>query len=202
MPQHKTVKRAKTKRSSAAKRSVAKQDVLELVAKIENEFRHVPARLVALCRQEQDSLKHRETKLKNALKITESKQKILEKKQVTLSHQKKSGNKKQMAQLKKLIASNVKSMKDLVREIKELTHKRSLLEHKQFKFTSLGKELLQLEKRLNAKKAAKTAKTHKKPMRRTVVKRFTIPATSSTGDSVSSSTMEFKASDSNTIETS
>ncbi|MDX1902156.1 MAG: hypothetical protein SFW66_09190 [Gammaproteobacteria bacterium] len=205
MPQRKTAKRAKSKKSVRNTRSkrTGKQDVLGLVAKIEGEFLHVPSRLVALCRQEQNTVKNRHDKLKTSLKTLHTKQSNLQKKLKALSSKKKSSqNTKQINIVKKALTQTNILIKNMTKVSVELNKISTALANKQAKFIALGKQLLQLEKQLKNKKMAKPAKARKKSAAPKRAKaRKNIPVSSSSGDSITPTIYDYNASGSSVNET-
>lgn len=196
MPQRKLIKRAKkTKKISTDKYSI-KQNILTLITKIESEFRHVPNKLVALCRQEQEKLKHQKNKIITAQKKASDQQNILHKKQAISATKKTTALKKQMTKIKKSILEQTKLIKSLEKQKQTIVKTEILLANKKEKFTVLGKELIQIEKKLKAKKptASTKKKNSKQSIKKIQPKQIAINK-SSPRDSMYHSSLEFTSTD-------
>ena len=159
MPQKKTAKRAKMKKT-APKRQ-ANNSLLALAEKIEKEFRQIPTKLAQLYRRDLMAQKEQESKLKAEIKKAEASQKLALKKQADLMKAKPSkSTKKQLATAKKSNEQATKMIKLLTQQLTQAAKNSAMLLAKQNKFTALGKELVKLEKQL-ATKAATIVKAKK-----------------------------------------
>lgn len=159
-------KTQKTKRPTAAKRT-AKNTGLALAQSIEKDFQGIPAKLAALYQKEGNTTEQQAKKLQAALAKATTQNKATKQKQAALMGKTTSTAKKQLAALKKNGAITSKTMTQLASQLEQIKKQVAALKLKQTKFTVLSKELIKLEKQLDAKAkaAAKKPKTtgSKKP---------------------------------------
>lgn len=160
MPQKKTAKRTKTKKSTT--KPQMQRSILALAEKVEKEFRQLPTKLSKLYRQELMAQKQIESKLKTDIKKTVEQQKAALKKQSILMKGKVGkATKKQLATTKKSIDQATKTIKAHTLKLTQVAKTSEMLSTKQKKYASLNKGLAQIEKQLLAESAVKTNKTKK-----------------------------------------
>lgn len=166
--------RRKMKKATSAKgkKTVTKRSKvtnLSLAANLAKDFRATPAKIAALYNKELAVFGQQSNKLIKALKKAEAKQTAAKNKQDKLTA-KANPAKKQLTAAKKAVEACTKVVNSLTAELDQVKKQVSSLSQKASTFTTLGKELIKLEKQLEAKakiaaqpkaKAPKKAKSAK-----------------------------------------
>lgn len=172
-------KKTATTTKRAPNKSKGKTSSLMLAESIEKDFRHVPAKLAALYRKDLAVVKQQLLKLKASLKKAQAQMKIVKAKQSTLVSKGTPAAKKQLVNVKKAHDKSHSTVNQLAQDLESLNKHGKMLSHKQSKFSTLGKELLKIEKELDlqakqvTEKPVKATKTqaHKKPVKKAKVAR-------------------------------
>lgn len=135
-----------TRKTSASK--PAKKNILAITTEIEKEFFSLPAKIVVLCRREQQGIKQNQVRLSTNLKNAESKHSAGIKRLAALKKSGKKASQKQILATKKSVTAAGRLMSEIKREISLVQKSTDTILKKQAGFALLAKELPSLRRKM------------------------------------------------------